>query len=67
MTEQTPTLSDCQHDAVLLHGMLEAIDFIENEGACDGGRTALVMIAVQRSRQLISDLEMVEARLSKKR
>ena len=37
MTEPTKTLSDCQHDAVLLHGMLEAIDFIENEGSLDSG------------------------------
>ncbi|MGR3343115.1 MAG: hypothetical protein ACU0DI_07810 [Paracoccaceae bacterium] len=46
--------------------MHEAIDFNENEGACDGGRTALVMIALQRSEQLLSDLETPETRLSEK-
>ncbi|SNT38017.1 hypothetical protein [Tropicimonas sediminicola] len=53
-------VSDCQSDAVVLAGMVEAIDLMANEGERFGNAIAAVTIAaLDRANKLASDLDSI--------
>lgn len=54
-----PNLSDCQHDAVILMGLIDAIDLLDNEGQRNA-MTSVVSIALKAARQLADDLDSVK-------
>lgn len=52
------SLSDCQHDALTLTGMLESVDLMNNEGELyEEARTATTRAAIEKARRLYEDLE----------
>ena len=54
----TKTVRDCQHDAVLLKGLIEGLDLMENEGPrFENARVSLTMVALQWAQQLADDLD----------
>lgn len=56
----TKTMRTIQHDAVLLQGMLEGIDLMQNEGArFEGPRITLTMVALRMATRLVNDLDAV--------
>jgi hypothetical protein len=70
MTKETPTpaadtglpkktLAECQHDAVILSGLMEAIDYL-SEDQCRAGQATLIIIANERARALANDLDRVK-------
>lgn len=53
-------LKDCQHDAVILAGMMEGIDLMSNEGPVfDNARVAVTMAALELAKKLADDLDRV--------
>ncbi len=51
-TAKAKTLSDCQHDAVVLVGLLNAIDLMGSAGQMyDSGRIAVTIAALERVRR----------------
>lgn len=68
-TKTTPTpghvpslpeyLSAVQSKAVRLSGVVSAIAFLDNEGRCEEGRSALTYIAEELSRELSRALDIV--------
>ena len=60
MPDTTKTVRDCQHDAVLLKGLLEGIDLMENEAEFGNARSALTMIALVRAGELADALDELE-------
>ncbi len=53
-------LSEIQDRACLLDGVLEAINFIENEGGCPNGRHTLGIIAKELSTEIYVALDDTE-------
>jgi hypothetical protein len=54
------SLSDCQHDAVILAGMIEGIDLMGNEGTIfDEARAATTVAALEHARRLADDLDVL--------
>jgi hypothetical protein len=45
-----PNLSDCQHDAVIMMGLINAIDLLDNDGQ-HGAMTSIVSVALKSARQ----------------
>lgn len=57
---KTKTLTQCQHDAVVLSGMIEAIDLMGNEGEqFDCARVSVTMEALEKAKRLAVDLDEV--------
>mgnify|MGYP003631896224 CR=1 FL=1 len=54
-----PTLSDCQCDAVILSGLLDAIDLLDNEGSRNA-MTSVVSAATRLANKLADDLDGVK-------
>jgi hypothetical protein len=54
-----PSLKDCQTDAVILMGLLEAIDLLDNEGHTNA-MTSVVSAAYALARRLSDDLDGVK-------
>ena len=54
-------LSDAQHSAVLLHGLLEGTSFLDNEGQ-KNSRTATLEVAVGLAGRPVDELFSLEAR-----
>lgn len=52
-------MTDCQTDAVVLAGMVEAIDLMHNEGGAnwENAVTAVTIAALARARKLADDLD----------
>ena len=69
MTNSTPTpgnapglseyLATLQTKAIRLTGVLSAIGFLNNEGHCEDGQTALIDVAEQLAKELDSALDSV--------
>ena len=59
---KTPkTVRECQRAAVLLTGLIEGIDLLENEGLRhENARVALTSIALERAGELASALDRLE-------
>ena len=53
-------IREIQDRACLLDGVIEAINFIENEGGCHNGRHALSVVARELSREIYGALDEVE-------
>lgn len=53
-------LNKIQDRACLLDGVIEAINFIENEGGCPNGRHALCVVAQELSHEIFVALDSVE-------
>ncbi|MCF3595476.1 hypothetical protein LZG00_15900 [Rhodobacteraceae bacterium LMO-12] len=56
------TLSNCQHSALLLKGMLEGIGHLDNEGH-ENAMTAVIEVASQLAERLSNDLDAVNMRI----
>lgn len=55
------TLADCQHDAVVLSGMLEGISLMDNEGEHFGNaRISVTMAAMEIAIELAADLDALQ-------
>jgi hypothetical protein len=52
-------LADVQSRATRLHGIMAAVAFLENEGACADGRVALVFLAEELAADLNNALDSV--------
>lgn len=59
-TSEIKSLSECQHDAVLLVGLIQAIDHLEIEETQQNARVALNAIALERISLLAMDLNILE-------
>ncbi|HCP81273.1 MAG TPA: hypothetical protein DIT67_06680 [Octadecabacter sp.] len=54
------TITDCQHDAVILAEIVEAIDLLTNEGKrFDSVRFAITEVALEKARKLADDLDVL--------
>lgn len=62
MSDHQKSLSDCQHDAVILYGMLRGLFALQDLGDKDAqeGANALVEAARDRAALLAEDLDRVE-------
>ena len=60
MSALTKRLSEIQARACLLDGVIEAINFIENEGGCPNGRHTLGIIARELSSEIFQALDCTE-------
>ncbi len=61
-TRSGSKLCDCQHDATVLAGMLEAIDLMGNEGAIfDNARISVTIEALTKAKKLADDLDRVKS------
>ena len=70
MTEQpkAKSLSECQHDAVMLHGLLRGLDVLQNndtERDAREGIVALIDLAKEKAGLLSEDLDRLEGQLRK--
>ena len=52
-------IDDVQNKAVRLAAVMNAIAFIENEGRCSEGRTALTYLAEDLAAEIVADLDRV--------
>jgi hypothetical protein len=55
----TPTLAECQYNAVLLAGIIDAIDFLDNDGQ-RGAMTSIIAVARERAVTLADNLDNVK-------
>lgn len=58
-TSSCPTLAQCQHDSVVLSGLLEAISHLENEGNRNA-MGAVLAVALAAADKLSNDIDRVE-------
>ena len=64
MTDHTPTpsISSIHRTAVRLSGVLSAVAFLENEGQCKEGQSALIFLAEELGLELENALDTYSTR-----
>lgn len=66
-TPKNKPLADCQYDAVMLKGVLLALEAIEDQQglAIQGAQVALIGIALEKAGALADDLDRLESEARK--
>ncbi|MDF0599911.1 hypothetical protein P1J78_04120 [Psychromarinibacter sp. C21-152] len=59
MSSLKERLNRAQNTSMKLFGIMEAIDFLDNESACAGGKTVLIGVATEMAHSLNIELDSV--------